>query len=186
VTSYAVVAYPRFGEADAAWVESVRAAHDPQFTLIRAHFTLVFPLATAADTLAAHVASCLAGQGAFEVMLGSAAAHRDEPSAGSYVFLLPSAGTRELVELHEALYAGEFRRHRRDDMPYAPHITVGHKPDHAECVALANDLNRRGLALRGDIDCVDTIALDAGRITAVATAPLGTRRRRPESAGGGT
>jgi 2'-5' RNA ligase len=172
MTSYAVVAYPRLSGADTAWVESVRAAHDPQFALIRAHFTLVFPLVTGADVLAAQVGACVSGRRPFQVMLTRAAAHRDEGGTGSRVFLLPSAGARELVELHEALYRGELRRHRRNDMPYTPHLTVAYTPDHAACRALAKDLNGRGISLRAEIDSVDIIALDATGITSLQTTPF--------------
>ncbi len=37
-----VIGYPKLSTADDTWIEEVRRRHDPQFDLIRPHFTLVF------------------------------------------------------------------------------------------------------------------------------------------------
>ena len=77
MTSYAVVAYPRFSDPDAAWIEVLRKNHDPQFQLIRAHFTLVFPAAVLTTTLLPEVEKAITGQRSFRVEVNRAVAHRD-------------------------------------------------------------------------------------------------------------
>jgi 2'-5' RNA ligase len=57
----AVIAVPEFAEGDAAWIDTIRRAHDPQYESVPAHVTLVFPFDSAdPDWFAGHVASLAA------------------------------------------------------------------------------------------------------------------------------
>jgi 2'-5' RNA ligase len=155
---YAVVAFPRFKAADADWVEEIRRQHDPLCSLIPAHFTLVFPARVSAAVVVAAAKRVIAGATSFAVELTRAAAHRDAGASRSHVFLVPSSGGDQIQQLHAALYDGDLRAHLDAEIPYVPHVTVGVKSSHAECVALAETLNRHGLSLQGIIDRIEVVS----------------------------
>ena len=57
----AVIAVPEFAAEDAAWIDTIRRAHDPQYESVPAHVTLVFPFESAdPDWFAGHVAAIAA------------------------------------------------------------------------------------------------------------------------------
>ena len=75
------------------------------------------------------------------VVLRRAVAFRDPIGDGHYVFLLAEEGHQELLALHDALYDGILAGHRRRDIPFVPHLTVGAHPQLGECERIANQLN---------------------------------------------
>jgi 2'-5' RNA ligase len=167
MTSHAVVAYPRFSAADTAWIESVRKKHDPQFLLIRAHFTLVFPAPVPAAALVTEVGKALVQQPSFRIEVTRAVAHRDALASSSHVFLMPSLGGEEIDALHQRLYAGGLRPYRRAGIPYIPHVTVAQKPNIAECLDLADALSRTPIALRGSIEQIHVVSVAPGAVASV-------------------
>ena len=172
MTLHAVVAYPRFSDRDTAWVESVRKDHDPHFLLIHAHFTLVFPAAVLTTTLLPEVEKALVGHPPFRIEVARAVAHRDV-SASSHVFLVPSVGGEEIDALHQRLYEGALRPHRRPEIQYVPHITVARKASHAESLELADALNRTPISLRGVIEQIHVVSVAADAVMNVGTFDLG-------------
>ena len=171
--SHAVVAYPRFSDRDTAWIEAVRKSHDPQFHLIRAHFTLVFPAPVLTATLLPEVEKAVAGQPPFRIEVTRAVAHRDASASRSHVFLVPAVGGKEIDALHQRLYEGALRPDRRPEIPYAPHITVAQKASHAECLELADTLNRRRISLSGLIEQIHVVTVAAVEVANVAAFDLG-------------
>src|SRR5262245_24239000 len=101
----AVVAFPAFGP-EGAWVEQVRAAHDPQVALVRAHFTLIFPAPGDAGLMLQEVRAVGASCGPFDVALTQAEVVPDVVAGGYGVFLVPSDGREEIAALHHELYRG--------------------------------------------------------------------------------
>ncbi len=176
MTRLAVVAYPEFEPRDAAWIEAWRAAHDPQAGLIRAHFTLVFPLDGEPAELAREVEQRVGAHSAFEIRLTTAAMHADALLPRGMVFLLPDQGAAEVHRLHDDLYRGALRPLLRDDPPYAPHVTVAAHPDHTACAALAAELNARGLDVAAALTALDIIAIEAERVVTIARVALKPRR----------
>jgi 2'-5' RNA ligase len=172
MTSHAVLAYPRFSDPDAAWIEALRKNHDPQFHLIRAHFTLAFPAAVAAATLAAEVEKVVAARRAFRIEVTGAIAHRDPLASSSHVFLVPSLGVEEIEALHESLRAGALRPHRHYEIPYIPHLTVAQKRSHAECVELADALSRTPISLNGVIEQIHVVSVGADAVASIAVFDL--------------
>jgi 2'-5' RNA ligase len=170
---HAVVAYPRFSDRDTAWVESVRKDHDPQCAMIRAHFTLVFPVAVLTATLFPEVEKAVVGQPPFRIEITRAVAHRDASASRSHVFLVPSVGGEEIDALHQRLYEGALRPHRRPEIPYVPHVTVAQKASYAECLELADTLSRRRISLGGLIDQIHVVSVAADAVTNVGAFDLG-------------
>jgi 2'-5' RNA ligase len=169
----AVVAYPALAESDRAWVDSIRASHDPQVGLIRPHFTLVFPTQAEPQEVAIHVHAVVADRKPSAITLREARAVRDPRGGGGHVFLVPDEGYPELVGLHGRLHTGLLRDRLRADLPFVPHITVAALPDSDACIALAHALNRDGRLIRGNLACVDLVRIDALTVESLASIPLG-------------
>ena len=65
----AVIAIPEFVPADAAWIDTIRRAHDPQYDRVAAHVTLAFPQQPEdPDWFAGHVAAVAAGTAPVEAV----------------------------------------------------------------------------------------------------------------------
>ena len=157
MTKLAFVAYPLFAEADRLWIESIRERHDPQASRIAAHFTLVFPVELAAESLMEETSNLPLDRRSIPFVLRRAEAIPDRIGGGGYVFLVPKEGLEEIAALHDRLYEGVLRPYLRDDLPFLPHITVGGCRAFGECQRLAETLNRGDLALPGTLLSIDLV-----------------------------
>src|SRR5215831_4838839 len=173
-TMLAVVAFPVF-DAEGDWVEEVRAVHDPQAALVRAHFNLVFPAPVDRGLVLRELQSVAAGFSAFDVAITEAEVVPDVVAGGHSVFLVPNAGREEIAALHRQLYGGSMAGTRRDDIQYRPHVTVGHHSSEARCRTLARDLGRH-LPLAGRVAELALLEIE-GNTVSQDTVML-TRRRR--------
>lgn len=168
------LAYPALSPEVSQFVESFRRAHDPNATVVAAHFTMVFQQDRIDETVYLdHVRSvCTAAQPLRFVcryaMLGS-----DDEVDKAYVFLVPDEGCSSLSLLHDALYRGPLAPHLRLDLPYLPHITIGASNDRAEAKRWCDDLNRQALAITGEVSALTVCTKQAGRIQNLATFGLG-------------
>jgi 2'-5' RNA ligase len=173
VTRVAVVAYPNVAAVDRAWMEAVRAEHDPQAARLGAHFTLVFPAAIAAAPMVARVRSVAATCRPFDFALAEVKIVRDAMTLMWHVFLVPASGQAELRALHERLYDGELRRHLRDDVPFVPHVTVAASADEVVCARLAVRLEHEGRVVCGRVDSLDVVEVAPAGVHRVAVVFLG-------------
>jgi 2'-5' RNA ligase len=165
MTRLAIVSYPRLEDAGRGWVESVRKRHDPQASLIAAHFTLVFPVDIDVSRVVAHAAQIAAAAAPIHVVLRRAEAVRDEiQGSGGHVFLVPDEGRAEIASLHDRLYEGALKQHRRGDVPFVPHLTVAADAQYERCEALVHELNAAPLSIRGTLDAIEVIEVAAGEI----------------------
>jgi 2'-5' RNA ligase len=126
-----------------------------------------------AATLLPEVEKVVIGHPPFRIEITQAVAQRDPLASRSHVFLVPSVGGEEISALHERLYEGPLRPHRRREIPYVPHITVAQKASHAECLELADALSRRRIFLSGLIDQIHVVSVAAVAVTNVAAFDLG-------------
>jgi hypothetical protein len=100
-----VVAYPQLTTADLAWIQAIRERHDPNYSLIAPHFTLVFPVNTVAnDVFIAHVTTRAAPFSRIPFTIRCAMIVKDAFSPLIYLFLVPDDGNSALIKLHDALY----------------------------------------------------------------------------------
>jgi hypothetical protein len=88
----AIVAYPVFDGLDLAEIQAFRSAHDPQFSLLAPHFTLVFPVDAPTPDVVAEAAEAAAAVRQFSFTLTSVRAVRDSFGPGGHVFLIPDDG----------------------------------------------------------------------------------------------
>jgi len=158
----AVVAYPRMAPDDLAWIERIRAVHDPNAGLIAAHLTLVFPTDLDTSIVLGHVHACTRNVNAFSFVLREAVVTPATSSEPTYVFLVPREGAEAVTRLHDLLYTGVLQQEWQADPVYVPHLTVGAATDAAACAALAQTLNAEGIAIPGRIAHLDVVAIEDG------------------------
>lgn len=79
----------------------------------------------------------------------------DAVAGGCYVSLLAPEEHPELLAHHHALDDGVPAAHRRRDIPFAPHITVGRRDHVGECRRISNQLNEERRPVRARINNVD-------------------------------
>jgi 2'-5' RNA ligase len=163
----AVVAFPRLEDADRAWIESFRTAHDPQATRIAVHFTLVFPVDAPVDDVAREVAVVAGVTVPFAFVARRTTVVTD--ATQSHVFLIPDEGAAEITALHSRLYSGVLKPHLRTDIPFLPHMTIGAVPDSTAALRLAAQVDANARVVRGTIDALELIDITAARIQSVAT-----------------
>lgn len=162
------VAYPFISEEDHALIEKFRAQYDPQFSIIKPHFTLVFPLEGLDEIeFADYAASILHGKPGFHVRLRAAIIHKDELSENFHVFLVPDEGSEQLKDLHDYLYEGTLKEYQWIDIPYVPHTTIGITPDESQCVETAGAWNRMNIEICGEINAVEVLAFEDGEVRTI-------------------
>jgi len=157
----AIVAYPDVSADDRHWIEEIRRVHDPQSTLIAAHFTLVFPVDVRSDELVEHARSVVSDFQDISFVLRSVRAVRSVVGQGAHVFLVPAHGATEIIELHDRLYRGFLKPYLRTDIPFIPHITVAAHRDVSECERLATRLGEQRREISGEIRGFDVVAGEA-------------------------
>ena len=177
----AVVAYPTLTDADRQWIEAIRLRYDPLALRIPAHVTLVFPAEVAAASVVAQVRHALKAAESISVVLRRAVAFPDPIGDGFYVFLLTEEGQPELLAVHDALYDGILAPHRRRDIPFVSHITVGAHPQLSECERIANQVNEEHRLVRARIESVDVIEVDESMTRTIAEIPLGAGSNQPQT-----
>ncbi len=170
----AVVAFPNLEDTDRRWIESFRAEHDPQASRVAVHFTLVFPVEAPPDAVAAEIAAVARSTDAIRFTSCRAEVVVDAFGHGSHVFLVPDEGAFQISTLHDRLYAGTLNAHRRSDIPFVPHMTVGLAPDSASAVGLAKRLDASARSVRGNVDAVELLDVGASRVRSVASFKLAT------------
>lgn len=169
-----VIAYPDLAPADRDWIERLRQRHDPNYRLVDAHLTLVFPFAGLDPAaLAQHVGAVAAACQPFDISLRCALIVRDAFSAQTHLFLVPDAGFSRVALLHDALYRGALASHLRLDVPYIPHITVGAFADPQAAKEAADELNRAGLDIGGRVARLSVVAVESPRVALLRQLDLG-------------
>lgn len=149
--SLVVLAYPDVSKTDFEWLQSLRSKHDQlYFNVVEPHFTFVCPVNDVAlDDLAAHVAAQISGRPSFPFALKNVAIVQDKVRGHWHVILFPDEGYSEIVDLHDRLYSGPLRPHRRLDIPFVPHVGVGTSRDPTVCKLFADDLHKTGFEIKG-------------------------------------
>jgi 2'-5' RNA ligase len=168
-----VVAYPRLSDVDRTWIAALRGEHDAAMhRVIGPHVTLVFASERLdADALATHTAAVARGCSRFVCTFRHARAVQDALSPAAHVFLIPSAGRSELLQLHDRLYSGQLAPELRSDLAYEPHITVACKSSLADAAQLAARIPP--FDIRASVDELHVLTLVGGDIVASQQIPLG-------------
>lgn len=173
--AHLVVAYPKVSMRDDEWLSSLKQRFpglDP--SSLGPHFTLVFPIAEADEAeLIEHVRETVQGQRAIPFAIRCALPINDYASEEYYVLLVPDEGFSGIVKLHDRLYTGPLAPLLHPDIPFTPHITVGHAPDGQLCRRVADELNAEDFTIAGILDRVDLIEKEGDSIRTVERFMLG-------------
>jgi len=158
------VAYPELPADASAWLEDLRARHDPQHAIVAAHFTLLFGSAVTDEAgYAAHVAAVAAITQTIAFAGRSALLATDAISGQAQVHLVPDEGFDAIVRLRDRLCRGAAAPPQRTDLAYMPHITVASLPDRAAAQTLRDALARAGVQVAGRLRRLSIGTLQAGR-----------------------
>ena len=149
----AAICVPVFPAPTLAWLNALRAKHDPKhFRLVAPHVTLIFPSrALPEDSFVAHVSSCLRGVRSTPVAFSSAQAFRDPARGEVLVYLVASVGS---------------------DWPYVPHITVGRFASALKAANLAHQIGSQLEPISGRAQAVDVVRFARNAIRPVHRVPL--------------
>jgi 2'-5' RNA ligase len=157
----AVIAVPEFSAEDAAWIDAIRRAHDPQYDAVPAHVTLVFPFESAdPDWFAGHVAAIAAVTAPMSVGFDRLA-RIDNPHQPKYrflnVLLADTASAAPLTALYQSLGGRGV---------YEPHVTLTRFGAVFSAKALERQLGNASLdrPLRGRIAALELLSLNHGAI----------------------
>ncbi|MEK9968944.1 MAG: 2'-5' RNA ligase family protein [Ferrovibrio sp.] len=157
----AVIAVPGFSADDAAWIDAIRRAHDPQYEVVPAHVTLVFPFDSAdPDWFAGHVAAVAAVTAPMDVAFDRLA-RIENPHQPKYrflnVLLADETSTATLTALYHSLGGkGDFE----------PHVTLTRFGAVFSAKALERQMGSADLGrpLRGRIAALELLSLNHGAI----------------------
>lgn len=140
------VGYPDLSFADQQFIEAFRKDHDPHFSLIRAHFTMVFGVSDLEyEAYLTHIKAVAENSPTVRFSCRYAMLGADDADETAYVFLVPDEGYSAVSLLHDRLYTGQFERFHRLDIPYIPHITMASSRSREEMKMLCTELNRRNI-----------------------------------------
>jgi 2'-5' RNA ligase len=170
----AAICVPEFPAPALAWLQNLRAKHDPKhFRLVAPHVTLIFPSwALPEDSFVAHVSSCLQGVRGTPVAFSSAQAFRDTAPGAALVYLVASIGSDWLNRVHVKLNSGPLAAERRQDIPYVPHITVGRFASALKAAKLARQIGSELEPISGHVQAVDVVRVAQNAIRPVHRVPL--------------
>jgi 2'-5' RNA ligase len=169
----AIVAYPILDPDDRQWIETFRSKHDPQAARLGVHFTLVFPVVAVPSEVERELAMVARSTTRISFTIRGPEVVRDLVGSGSHVFLVPGEGGRQIAALHGRLYGGGLRVHRRADIPFVPHMTIGAAPNRQTGERLVAELGVGSRTVSGTIERLDLVDVGAAVVTTVATYALG-------------
>lgn len=172
LTRFAILARPVFAEEDRAWIESLRAAHDPQAARIGLHVTLAFPAQLTAELARQELDAAARTLAPFACAFVRFEAVREAGTSGGHVYFVPDTGRAEFEGLHARFYRGVFRSHLRNEPPYVPHITVAAHPQFERCVELTRELGATNRIVRGRAEELELVQVDDAPIRTIARAAL--------------
>lgn len=119
-TYLATLMFPSWLPEDA--IAQFRRRYDPMVHL-EPHITLIFPIPTwelDRQVFVEHVRTVVSGTASFDIRLNAL-----EKSWDHWLFLVPTEGRAQVIELHDELYTGLLRPFLWTEHPYVPHIGLG-------------------------------------------------------------
>ena len=167
-----VLCYPKLSPADGEAIEAFRRVHEPaRAKMVRAHVTLVFGITSlGAEALAAHATAIARTSAPFDFAFNGMEVGAHE-TGDHNLFLKVGEGRDRLVALHQGLYAGALSRERRDDMEFAPHMTIATDAELKTVITAAMSAKPLS-AIRGRIDALEIATLSGGALDKGASIPL--------------
>jgi 2'-5' RNA ligase len=152
-----------------AELEQIRSRFDPLAELIPAHVTLVHPFAPSAPLaqIESHLTGICRSTSPFIFGLSGVSTH-----GGEYIFLNVVEGAKEIVDLRERLYTGPLAAHRRTDIPFIPHLTLGRLMTQDALRRAASEIAATDPSVTTHAAVVSVYRIDDNRREVILTVPL--------------
>lgn len=167
------VAYLAIPEGQAQWIRSFRQKHDPHFTVVEPHFTMVFGVRDVEESIyLEHIASVARSSKPIQFRCRYAMLGADDIDDTAYVFLVPDEGNAEVSLLHDKLYQGVLQPYQRLEFPYIPHVTIASTKDFKLAKRLCDELNHAGVQVEGSLSSLSAGVLKEGKLQALRSFPL--------------
>ena len=172
-----VLAYPKFEQSVAERIRRFRNENEPdRAMLVPPHVTLVFGLKNIRlKEFLAHCKATANRSSQFDISFVSGEVAHDPFENRHKLLLISSAGSSQLVALHQQLYEGAQRAKLKVDLPYRPHMTVATNPDRTIVERL--DISPLGgFPLFGTIRALEVVKLDNEGLHNIRTIPFAKSR----------
>jgi 2'-5' RNA ligase len=118
---YAIVHRP---EADVGALVNIGQKYDPHHDLVGPHVTLLFPVP--GDRVGEAVVRSRAAEVAGSTRPFGVRLRNVELSWDQWLFLTPTDGRSQFDRIHSKLYEGPLAEFLRSDIPFVPHVSLGH------------------------------------------------------------
>jgi 2'-5' RNA ligase len=156
--SLLALSYPTLNDHDLEWIQSIRIKHDMNFKMLAPHFTLIFPEEDIEqDQFIDHVSEVVRNENRINFMIKCAFVNYSASEKSWYLFLVPDSGFSDIMRLHDKLYSGILTGRMRLDIPFIPHMTIGHFDDGEACKSVADEINATSFEVSGLISSIDIV-----------------------------
>lgn len=167
------ICYPELDKSDFDWIQSIRKKHDPQYTIVAPHFSLVFPISGIAHQMFIdHCKNICDNLAPFSFVIRDAVIHNAYKDDSRYVFMVPDEGKDQIIDLHDNLYTDLIEHELVTEIPFIPHMTIARSYDSAKCKVLTDNINAQNIEIRGRITSVDIILIDGNNVRTLEKIPL--------------
>jgi len=164
--SFVVIAFPTVSRSDYAWIQDVRKEFDRQFDMVDPHFTIIFPTTKLSESeMLNHIETLGLDTKPFTFTITQAIVEENTFQKSFQIHLVADKPIPELTKLHDLLYTGDLESEHRQDLLYTPHITIAGSEDETAIKKLAEEINKKGLTVNGQINEITLGSFDGTRVS---------------------
>lgn len=156
VTQSYVAFFPNIPEDH--WITQFRLKNDTKGSLVPPHMTLVSPTNISSEELEKEVRRIASNFKKFQVKLVTAKFY-PEPDGNASVFLVPSVGFAEVLDLHGLLHSGELGKNLKSDSLFIPHLTVASEMDFVRARFHADTLSSKDFEVEFNFDSLTVVEI---------------------------
>ena len=168
-----VLAYPTLSALDYKRIQTFRAQYDGHYSIVEPHFTLVFAVSDWEEAaFSTEIENQLRGFQAFDFSIRCAVLNQDESGEFFNILLVPDEGYSKFTKIHDRLYSGKLLPHRRLDIDFIPHITIGNDGDPERCLKLIENWNCEEFEIHGRVTEIDIVRYDNKTVQTFGRIPL--------------
>jgi 2'-5' RNA ligase len=141
------------------WINQFRNKYDTKGALVPPHMTLVYPTnLLTSEELENEVGNVASHFKKFQVKLVTAKFYPGQDGNAS-VFLVPSVGFSEVLELHGLLHSGVLKQNLKTDSLFIPHLTVASEMDFVRARFHADVLSSKDFEVEFTFDSLTVVEI---------------------------
>ena len=169
---YLVLAYPELKSDDFDLIQGYRKLHDKQYSLVRPHFTFVFPVADITEKgFRKEIEMLSSGMKQISFSIESSMVHTDN-GCEYYEFLVPSEGYNQIESMHKQLYSGRLEPQLKKEVIFVPHMTIGHSDNEMKSRERLSDFRKSPSPIKGRINSLSLVSCNNASLRHVSTIHL--------------